>query len=232
MKCASCAPGTVSEAASATCSPCKAGRIARNAMTCEACPGGTYAPERSTLCRACPNGHVSAAESSSCQPCESILFRALPNDRRERCTVSPLDIAFALTAWIGLSCLVMSFLVGSYSKLPVEDLSLQGDKLVVTTPLAHGFLRWDWASPEVYFTSTGVPDLDGANTWKAKAQSIDELTLQSEKSSLVWTRCFMVLHCSLKGVAYGYTLCYITFIYIRSPPNFGGCFVLLGITRH
>lgn len=65
----------------------------------------------------------------------------------------------------------------------MEDLSLQGDKLVVTTSVPHCFLRWDWASPEIYFTSTGVPDLDsGANTWKGKTQSIDELTLQSEKS--------------------------------------------------
>lgn len=183
-KCASCSPGTVSEAASATCSPCKAGQIARNSLTCEACPVGTYAPERSTLCRACPHRHVSGAESSSCQLCESIFFRVLPDDRRERCTVSPLDIAFALTAWMALTCFVMSFLVGCYSKLAVEDLSVQGEKLAVTTSLPHCFLRWDWASPEVYFTCTGVPDLDGANTWKGKAQSIDELSLQSEKSNL------------------------------------------------
>ena len=183
LKCSTCSPGTVSEAASEACSPCKAGQIARSSLNCEPCPSGTYAPARSTICRDCPHGQVSSAESSSCQPCESVWLRVLPDDRRERCTVSALDVAFALTAWITIACFVAFFLVGCYSKLPLEDFSLQGDKLVATTSLPHSFLKWNWASPAVYFMSTGVPDLDsGASSWKGRAQNIDELTLQSEKS--------------------------------------------------
>ena len=178
--CTSCSPGTVSEAKREACSPCKAGQITRDSLTCEPCPGGTYAPERSTICRACPNGQVSGAQSSSCQPCESMWFRVLPDDRRERCIVSDLDYVFALVSWMAVACFTLFCLVGCYSKLPLQDLSLQGDKLVATTSLPHFFLRWDWASPAVSFTSTGVPDLDSGATWKAKAQSRDELLLSAK----------------------------------------------------
>eukprot|EP00438_Fugacium_kawagutii_P008502 Skav210954 [mRNA] locus=scaffold713:338365:339261:+ [translate_table: standard] len=180
-KCSACPVGAISEVASATCNQCKAGQIARNSLTCEGCPAGTYAPEGSNICRACPHGHVSSAESSSCFGCESMLLRMMPDPRQERCTVFALDIALALLAWITLSCSVAFFSVGWRSKLPLEDMSMQGDKYVATTSLPHFLLRWDWASPKVFFTGTGVPDLDSPDSvWTSKAQSMDELIVQRE----------------------------------------------------
>ena len=65
---------------------------------------------------------------------------------------------------------------------PISDVSGQGDKVVITTSIAHHFLKR--AHPIVSFSGTGVPKLDLTSTWKVRALSSYQLTLHGEQASI------------------------------------------------
>eukprot|EP00913_Durusdinium_trenchii_P017025 g16010.t1 len=67
-------------------------------------------------------------------------------------------------------------------RIPISDLSAQGEKLLVTTSIAHFLLS---RPCNVTFARTGVPDLESSSwTWRVKATSYYHLALEGEKSSM------------------------------------------------
>eukprot|EP00435_Cladocopium_sp_Y103_P064154 s151_g25.t2 len=180
--CNLCQPGTTSAAGAGFCSPCDAGRFAKDALTCEPCSGGTFAGPNSSSCQNCRLNHVSLPNSAKCRSCNDLLVRAVPDATRQTCQVSTMDIVFGLICWMTAACFSFLFLTGFFGRLPISDVTLQGDKIVITTSMAHLFLKR--ADPVVSFAGTGVPDLDSTSTWKVKALSSYQLTLHGEEASM------------------------------------------------
>lgn len=179
--CSVCPLGTISTGGTGTCSQCEAGRFARSSLTCEPCPGGTFAGEGSSACQTCPVDHVSSPNSAACQSCRSFLIRANPDAKKQSCQVRAMDIVFALVCWLVSACFYFLLLTGFSGRIPISDVSAQGQKLVVTTSMAHFLL--ERACPVVTFTGTGVPDLSSAShTWKVKSLSLYQLTLHGEST--------------------------------------------------
>ena len=180
--CNLCQQGTRSVAGSGTCSPCDAGRFAKDALTCEPCPGGTFAGPNSSRCENCALNHVSLPNSATCRSCNDLLVRAVPDATRQTCQVNTMDIVLGLICWMTAACFCFLFLTGCFGRLPISDVSSQGDKMVITTSIAHHFLKR--AHPVVSFTGTGVPNLDSTSTWKVRALSSYQLTLHGEQASI------------------------------------------------
>ena len=180
--CSPCPQGTISGSGSEICSPCEAGRFAKEALTCEPCPGGTSARSGSSTCQSCPLGQVSWPDSGVCRSCDGLLVRAVPDATRQTCQVFAMDIVLGLVCWISCACFCFLLMTGCFGRLPISDISLQGEKLVVTTSMAHGLLKR--AGSLASFIGTGVPALDSGSTWKVKALSSYQLTLHGEPASM------------------------------------------------
>ena len=180
--CNLCQEGTISVAGAGFCSPCDAGRFSKKALTCEPCPGGKFAGPNSSICQDCDLGHVSLPNSAKCRSCNDLLVRAVPDATGQTCEVKTLDIVFGLVCWMTAACFSFLFLTGFFGRLPISDVSSQGDKMVITTSMAHLFLKR--ADPVVSFAGTGVPDLDSTSTWKVRALSSYQLTLHGEEASM------------------------------------------------
>lgn len=162
-RCSPCSSGQISAAGSAACSECGAGRFSTEGFTCEACPGGTFA----------------LAGSSAC--CENLLVRASPDGMKQTCQIVGMDVVLAVISWMTSACFTFLCLIGLRGRLPIADISEQGQKHVVTSSLPHFVLKWKWASPSVIFRGTGVPVLDdGSLPWKVKALSFYQLTLSHD----------------------------------------------------
>lgn len=107
------------------------------------------------------------------------MIRATADATKEGCQPSLVDYVFGFlcctySAWL----LYGLYLIGSRGSVPISDISSQGEKVVITTTVAHYFLKR--AHPVVSFAGTGVPDLDKNEKnliWKAKATSLYQLTL-------------------------------------------------------
>ncbi|CAL1129342.1 unnamed protein product [Cladocopium goreaui] len=130
----------------------------------------------------CDLGHVSLPNSAKCRSCNDLLVRAVPDATGQTCEVKTLDIVFGLVCWMTAACFSFLFLTGFFGRLPISDVSSQGDKMVITTSMAHLFLKR--ADPVVSFAGTGVPDLDSTSTWKVRALSSYQLTLHGEEASM------------------------------------------------
>ena len=180
--CERCPFGTVSDIDAWFCQPCDAGRFARRALTCEPCPGGTFADPNSSSCQKCDFGHVSLPSSPKCRSCSDLLVRAVPDATGQTCQVNTLDIVFGLIGWMTAACFSFLFLTGFFGRLPISDASSQGDRMVITTSMAHLFLKG--ADPVASFTGTGVLDLDSTRKWKVRALSSYQLTLHGEEASM------------------------------------------------
>ena len=180
--CNLCQQGTISVAGSGTCSPCDAGRFAKDALTCEPCKGGTFAGPNSSSCENCGLGEVSLPNSATCRSCNDLLVRAGPDATGQTCEVEAMDIVLGLICWMTAACFCFLFLTGCFGCLPISDVSSQGDKVVITTSIAHHFLKR--AHPVVSFTGTGVPNLDSTSTWKVRTLSSYQLTLHGEQASI------------------------------------------------
>ena len=145
-KCVACPSGKVSTSASGACRSCDAGFFSRDALTCEPCPSGTISKAGSSACQSCPTNEVSLPESSGCTRCEGVFLREVADATKQQCQARGMDVVVAIISWIattGLSFLCFSGLRGS---IRVEDLSAQGQKLVLTTSMMHWVLPW--ALPE------------------------------------------------------------------------------------
>ena len=180
--CNLCQQGTISAAGSGTCSPCDAGRFAKDALTCEPCKGGTFAGPNSSSCENCGLGEVSLPNSATCRSCNDLLIRAVPDATGQTCEVEAMDIVLGLICWMTAACFCFLSLTGCFGRLPISDVSSQGDKVVITTSIAHYFLKR--AHPVVSFTGTGVPNLDSTSTWKVRTLSSYQLTLHGEQASI------------------------------------------------
>ena len=93
-----------------------------------------------------------------------------------------MDIVLGLICWMTAACFCFLFLTGCCGRLPISDVSSQGDKVVITTSIAHHFLKR--AHPIVSFAGTGVPNLDSTSAWKVRALSSYQLTLHGEPVSI------------------------------------------------
>eukprot|EP00435_Cladocopium_sp_Y103_P060611 s97_g22.t1 len=176
--CTQCPQGKVSAARSGACEPCDAGRFAQDFQTCEQCPGGKFAGKGSNRCEDCPLGTVSSPGSAECSSCGRFLVRATADATQERCQPSVVDIGLGIICCITSACVGFLFLTSFFGRLPISDISLQGEKVVITTSIAHYFLKR--AHPVVSFVGTGVPDLDKNEKnliWKVTAMSLYQLTL-------------------------------------------------------
>lgn len=181
-KCSTCPSGTVSFGAGGACRRCEPGRFAQSSLTCEPCRGGTFASEGSSACQACPVGHVSHDNSATCSSCEGLFIRATPDAMRQSCQILAMDMVFALILWMTLASLCFLLFTGFSGRIPISDLSAQGEKLLVTTSIAHFLLS---RPCNVTFARTGVPDLESSSwTWRVKATSYYHLALEGEKSSM------------------------------------------------
>lgn len=180
-RCSPCSSGQISAAGSAACIQCVAGRFSTEGFTCEACPGGTFALAGSSACKSCPVGHVSSPNSAACSSCENLLVRASPDGMKQTCQIVGMDVVLAVISWMTSACFTFFCLIGLCGRLPIADISEQGQKHVVTSSLPHFVLKWKWASPSVIFRGTGVPVLDdGSLPWKVKALSFYQLTLSHD----------------------------------------------------
>lgn len=91
-----------------------------------------------------------------------------------------MDIVFALIALITSTCLGVLVFTGLLGRIPIADVSARGEKIVVTTSVAHFLL--ERACPAVALTGTEIPDLERSNNFTVKALSMYQLTLQGEQS--------------------------------------------------
>eukprot|EP00438_Fugacium_kawagutii_P022328 Skav221799 [mRNA] locus=scaffold4067:228872:236434:- [translate_table: standard] len=181
-KCIECASGTISGTGSGNCSKCDAGHFAKEKVACEACPGGTFAIPGSSSCRPCPAGHVSSPTSASCRNCASFLIRTTPDIAKQTCQASGIDVVLAGICWVTATAFCFSSLIGFCGHLPIADISsTQGQKVVVTTSIAHMFLK-SKTPREVSFHNTGVPHLE-RGIWLVRALDAYQLTLHVAKLS-------------------------------------------------
>lgn len=153
-----CPSGKVSSSASGACRACDAGFFSRDALTCEPCPGGTVSKAGSSTCQSCPAGEVSLPESSGCTRCEGVFLRDVADTTKQHCQARGMDVVLAIISWIATTGLSFLCLAGLSGSIRVEDLSAQGQKLVLTTSNVHWVLHW--ALPEVRFSGTDVPALE------------------------------------------------------------------------
>ena len=182
-KCSVCPPGSISGVASGACSQCNAGHFAKAALSCEPCPAGTSAGRGSSVCQGCPLGRVASPSSAACRSCEGLLIQMTPDATNQTCEVVAMHIVFALISWATSACIVLLVLIGCFSRLPIADVSAQGQKVVVTTSMPHYLLKW--ACPVAIFTSTGVPDLESSSrTWRVKPLSAYQMTLHGDDSTM------------------------------------------------
>lgn len=178
--CIACPSGSISPPQQRSCTTCPAGRFAQTSLTCEPCFGGTFAPNGSSACKPCPIGHVSSPNSAACRSCDSLLIQAIPDPTKQSCQVPTMDIVFALIALITSTCLGVLVFTGLLGRIPIADVSARGEKIVVTTSVAHFLL--ERACPAVALTGTEIPDLERSNNFTVKALSMYQLTLQGEQS--------------------------------------------------
>ena len=176
--CSQCPQGKVSPPRSGACDPCDAGRFAQDFQTCEQCPSGKFADKGSSACEDCPVGSVSSPGSGECKSCDGrfLMMRATADATKERCQPSVVDIVLGIICYS--ACFGLLVLTGFRGSVPISDISSQGEKIVITTSIAHYFLKR--AHPVVSFAGTGVLDLDKNEKkliWKAKATSLYQLTL-------------------------------------------------------
>ncbi|CAK9100562.1 unnamed protein product [Durusdinium trenchii] len=177
--CQSCLPGKFSLTGSSNCSDCLPGTVSSpGSWSCDACPAGTFASAGSSVCEACPVGHVSSPNSGACESCESIFIRSTPDDKKQSCQVLAMDVVLGLIFLSTCSCFSFLSLTGFSGRIPISDVSAQGQKVVVTTSTAHGLHKW--ACPKVTFAGTDVPDLESSNDWTIKALSLYQVTLHGE----------------------------------------------------
>ena len=183
-RCSVCPPGSISSAASATCSRCDAGRFAATSSNCEPCVGGTFAGAGSSMCRDCPSGRVSSQQSASCEKCEGFLIRSTPDATKQTCQVLAMDLVFAALLWLSSSCFCSLISTGIFNRLPISDVSAQGQKFVVTASMGHFLLKW--SRPSVFFSRTAVPILDSPlHTWAVTAMNSYQLTLHADERDVV-----------------------------------------------
>lgn len=89
-----------------------------------------------------------------------------------------MDVVLGLIFLSTCSCFSFLSLTGFSGRIPISDVSAQGQKVVVTTSTAHGLHKW--ACPKVTFAGTDVPDLESSNDWTIKALSLYQVTLHGE----------------------------------------------------
>ena len=182
-RCSVCPSGSISGVASGARSQCNAGHFAKAAVSCEPCPAGTFAGRGSSMCQGCPLGHVSSQNSAACRSCESSLIQMTPDATNQTCEVVAMHIVFALISWATSACLALLFLTGCFSRLPIADVSAQGQKVVLTTSMPHYHLKW--ACTVAIFTDTGVPDLESSSRiWRVKPLSVYQMTLHGDDSTM------------------------------------------------
>eukprot|EP00438_Fugacium_kawagutii_P006455 Skav204519 [mRNA] locus=scaffold3201:315296:320710:+ [translate_table: standard] len=176
--CTPCPGGFFStEGGSSSCSLCDAGRFAKDSLTCEQCPAGTYASIGSNRCLNCHEGHVSVPGSATCRSCGGLLVRASPDAMNQTCQLDTVDILVGLICWVSGATFCFLFVTCLSGNLPISDISSQGEKLVITTAMVHYILKR--AQPAVSFAGTGVPALDSM-VWRVEALSLYQLTLHGE----------------------------------------------------
>eukprot|EP00435_Cladocopium_sp_Y103_P059516 s1118_g21.t1 len=182
-ECPNCPAGKFSEAGSTNCSECPTGEISRDpgSIACEACPAGKHEVENQ-FCNLCQQGTISVAGSGTCSPCNDLLVRAIADATRQTCQVDAMEIVLGLICWMTAACFCFLSLTGCFGRLPIADVSSQGDKWVITTSIAHHFLKR--AHPLVSFAGTEVPNLDSTSKWKVRALSSYQLTLHGEQASI------------------------------------------------
>ena len=171
-KCVVCPPGTISGGGSGNCSHCAAGYFAKDSVACEACRGGTFSLGGS--CRNCPPGHVSGPASAICSSCHSLLIRSTPDPTKQTCQISGLEVVLAGICWMTSAGFCFLFCIGFCGEVPIADISETQGRRVVTTTIAHQFIKSK--GREVTFHNTRVPDLE-KRPWKVSALSSFQLIL-------------------------------------------------------
>ena len=171
-KCVVCPPGTISGGGSGNCSHCAAGYFAKDSVACEACRGGTFSLGGS--CRNCPPGHVSGPASAICSSCHSLLIRSTPDPTKQTCQISGLEVVLVGICWMTSAGFCFLFCIGFCGEVPIADISETQGRRVVTTTIAHQFIKSK--GREVTFHNTRVPDLE-KRPWKVSALSSFQLIL-------------------------------------------------------
>ena len=176
-ECSLCQSGTYSAPASSICSRCSAGSFSgTGAGSCNVCPAVSVADSGSPSCvpctagtyahegrfrRACPRDTIAGAGSTECQPCVGALLVAHADNQSLSCQQSMLNLFFAVAM---VACLTVALNLTAwlcFYQLRIEDLTLQGDRLVMTTSRPHRLLYWQRSEAVVTLRDTGCPPLDG-----------------------------------------------------------------------
>ncbi|CAE7667597.1 scube2 [Symbiodinium sp. CCMP2456] len=181
-KCMACPSGKVSTSVSGACRSCDAGFFSRDALTCEPCPSGTLSKAGSSACQSCPANEVSLPESSGCTRCEGVFLREVADATKQQCQARGMDVVLAMISWIAITGLGFLCFSGLFGSIRVEDLSAQGQKLVLTTSMMHWVLHW--ALPEVRFSGTDVPALE-ERRFRLKTLNSFQLLLVDDSTDLM-----------------------------------------------
>ncbi|CAE7381871.1 SCUBE1 [Symbiodinium necroappetens] len=194
-KCQECSPGFISVPNSSYCTKCPAGFMApeSGSSSCVPCAGGFFSEDGSAQCQECSPGFISVPNSShcsqcpagsmapksgssSCVPCAGGFFS---NEGSSKCVACPSgkEAAHAKAA---------PQMKYHFPKVPgahaVRDLSAQGQKLVLTSSMMHWVLPW--TLPEVRFSGTDVPALDGRR-FRLKTLNSFQLMLVDDSTELL-----------------------------------------------
>ncbi|CAK9043669.1 unnamed protein product [Durusdinium trenchii] len=194
--CGQCPPGTYSTIGASNCTWCPNGWVAEGASpTCEPCLAGTYAHE-GRFCRNCPSNTISTSGRSECEPCVGFFLVAYADTQRLTCQASMLNLFFAVATCLCLTVTLLLALWLCFYQLHIEDLSLQGDGLVVTTSRPHRILHWS-SEASITLRNTGSPPLECLQTrgsFRAQALSGRDLKLIHPESVGTWDTSIGYLH--------------------------------------
>ena len=167
--CVPCRAGTIASPGSTECTPCRPGFISSpGSQSCLRCPVGSTAHKSGSACTYCPPGTYSEESSGRCLDCPLGSFG-------QNCEYHTFEVVLAVISFFSSVCFGFLCLMGYAGRVPIADVSSQGDKVVMTTALSHHLLKRPCSAT---FSGTGVPGLD--KVWKVKALSSFQLTLQGD----------------------------------------------------
>lgn len=144
------------------CVPCSQGHVAALAASheCRPCLAGSYANRNATACWPCGDNAISPHASADCFQCEGIFFAWEADVEHQTCQVSPIGVVALLSFF---ACLLGIFWILAFARLYVlriTNLSVESEKMVLSTLGRHRLKKWRRASPPVQVVGTGVPPLE------------------------------------------------------------------------
>lgn len=162
LPCKACPAGHMADQNRSECVPCSQGHVAALAASheCRPCLAGSYANRNATACWPCGDNAISPHASADCFQCEGIFFAWEADAEHQTCQVSPIGVVALLSFF---ACLLGIFWILAFARLYVlriTNLSVESEKMVLSTLGRHRLKKWRRASPPVQVVGTGVPPLE------------------------------------------------------------------------